>query len=238
MPGSSSAIGSRAWARRSNASTAVSGTSSRVQLSPASRSARAWPSIKARTASIVSRVLSRPAMPWRRSTIRACASGLRQLSGSLGSTGSLAASRVSARQLRLSSTRAALGQQRRSCAAACVVRACSIRRVCSSCSELGAAQRRSNVNDRPGTVGSAGARTAEEGEGSTIEPPVVEGVNRSRRDGAWRGLMPASPASWSGAAWRNAVFRRAPVCSRCGSGPTHGGPAHRGRGRSGANSPR
>jgi len=41
---------------------------------------------------LVNRVVSKPVMPWRRSTICAWACGLRQLSGSSGSTGSLAAS--------------------------------------------------------------------------------------------------------------------------------------------------
>ena len=118
------------------------------------------------TAAIVSRVLSRPVMPWRRSTICACASRLRQLSGSLGSTGSLAASRVERPPAEVLERRAALGQQRSSCAAASVSRACSISRVRSSCSEVEAAQRRSKVDDRPGTVGSAAASTAAVGEGS------------------------------------------------------------------------
>lgn len=67
-----------------------------LQLRPASRSASACPSISAAIAADVRRVALTFPLPCLCSTACACASRLRHTSGSLGSTGSLPASRSSA----------------------------------------------------------------------------------------------------------------------------------------------
>ena len=185
MAGSSSAIGSRAWARR------IEPRRQDVKLCPV----QARVTVGAHLA-----VDQRPQGLHRQPRaveagdavavqhVCACASGLRQLSGLLGSTASLAASRVSVRQLRLSSARAACGQHRRSCAAASVPWACSMSRVRSSCSELEAAQRRSKVNDARERLGAPRRRPWQRGRGHALSTPVDVGVQSAAGGGRPSGV--------------------------------------------------
>jgi len=132
--GSLRSIGSRACARRRGSSRRFAGMVSWLQPSPASRSAAAWPATSAFTAAMLSRPELKVVSPWRRSTACVWASRLVHTSGSLTSTGSLAASRTSARRLRCSNARAQRGKQRCSWRAASVPRAWAMRRSRSSCS--------------------------------------------------------------------------------------------------------
>ena len=104
-------IGRLACARRRGSSRRLADAVICVQSRPASASARAWLSVSAWIATSV-RCLGFSVIPWRRSTACACSSVVRHASGSLGSTGSLLASRASARQLRCSNARLQRGKQR------------------------------------------------------------------------------------------------------------------------------
>jgi hypothetical protein len=94
-----------------------------LQSRPASRSASACPSISAAIAADVNRVALTFPLPCLCSTAWACASRQRHTSGSLGSTGSLPASRSSAREVSCPSARLQRGKHRNSCPVASVIRA-------------------------------------------------------------------------------------------------------------------